>query len=126
MEGLRAHLHGAFTPLDFLGIHGFPHQCYKKVLRTVPEFFGNDEDSAIHHIASFCKLMADLKVYHEDDLMILFALAFEGNVEDWFNDLWDESINSMAKFFEKFLLRWHEGTIEEIEKLAKEYNACRH
>ena len=29
----------------------------------------------------------------------------------------------MAKFFEKFLLRWHEGTVEEIEQLAKQYDA---
>ena len=73
MEGLRAHLHGAFTPLDFSGIHGFPNECYKRVLRTVPEFFGSDEDLAIHHMVSFWKLMADLKVYHEDVLMIVFA-----------------------------------------------------
>ena len=55
--------------------------------------------------------------------MIVFALTFEGDAQDWFNDLWDESIDSMAKFFEKFLLHWHEGTVEEIEQLAKEYDA---
>ena len=104
MEGLRALLRKVFTPLDFSGIHGFPNGCYKIVLRIVPEFFGNDEDSTIHPIVSFSKLIADLKVYHEDDLMIVFALNFEGDAEDWFNDLWDESIDSMAKFFEKFLL----------------------
>ena len=68
----------------------------KRVLRIVPEFFGYDEDSTIHHIVSFCKLMADLKVYHEDDLMIVFALTFEGDAEDWLDDLWGESIDSMA------------------------------
>ena len=68
MEGLRAHLHKAFTPLDFSSIHGFPHECYKRVLGIVPKFSGKDEGWAIHHVASFCKLMADLKVYHEDDL----------------------------------------------------------
>ena len=68
--------------------------------------------------------MADLKVYHEDDLMIVFALTFEGDAEDWFNDLWDESIDSMAKFFEKFLLRWHEGTVDEIEQLACYHLSC--
>ena len=29
----------------------------------------------------------------------------------------------MARLFEKFLLRWHEGTVDEIEQLAKEYDA---
>ena len=76
MKELRALLHEAFAPLDFSGIHGFPNGCYKRVLRIVLEFFGNDEDLAIHHIVSFCKLMADLKVYHEDDLMIMFAFSF--------------------------------------------------
>ena len=123
MEGLRAHLHRAFSPLDLFGIHGFPHECYKRVLRTVLEFFGSDEDSTIHPIVSFSKLMADLKVYHEDDLMIVFALTFEGDAEDLFNDLWDQSIDSMAKFFEKFLLRQHEGIVDDIEQLAKEYDA---
>ena len=26
-------------------------------------------------------------------------------------------------FFERFLLRWHDGTVDEIEQLAKEYDA---
>ena len=29
----------------------------------------------------------------------------------------------MAIFFERFPLRWHDGTIDEIEQLAKEYDA---
>ena len=123
MEWLHALLHEAFTPLDFSGIHGFPNDCYKRVLRIVPEFFGNDEDSAIHHIVSFCKLMEDLKVYHEDDLMIVFALTLEGDAQSWFNDLFYEVIDSIARFFKKFHLRWHEGTVDEIERLAKEYDS---
>ena len=111
-ERLCALLHEAFTPLDFSDIHGFPNGCYKRVHKVVPEFFGIDKDSAIHHIVSFCKLMTDFKVYHEDDLMIVFALTFERDAEDWFNDLWDESIDSMTNVFKKFLLSWHEGTIE--------------
>ena len=122
MEAIRARLHGAFTPLYFSGIHGFPHEFHKIVLRTVPEFLGSDEDKEIHNMVSFCKLMVDLKVYHDDDLMIVFALTFERDAEDWFNDLWDESIDSIELFFEKFLLRWHEGTIDEIEQLAKEFD----
>ena len=34
-------------------------------------------------------------------ILSIFALAFEGDAEYWFNDLWDESIDSMAKCFEK-------------------------
>ena len=115
MEGLCAHLHGACTPLDSSGIHGFPNECYKRVLRIVPDFFGNDEDSIIHHIVSFCKLMVDIKVYYEDDLMIVFVLTFEGDAESWFNDLWDESIDSMAKFLRSFSFV---GMKEQLKRLS--------
>ena len=29
----------------------------------------------------------------------------------------------MANFFERFLLHWHDGIVDEIEQLAKEYDA---
>ena len=35
----------------------------------------------------------------------------------------DKSIDSVANFFERFLLRWHNGTVNEIEQLTKEYDA---
>ena len=38
-------------------------------------------------------------------------------------DLFDESIESEARFFVSFLLHWHEGTVDEIEQLAKEYDS---
>ena len=100
IEGLRAHLHGDFTPLDSSGIHGFPNGFYKRVHKVVPELFGNNEDTAICHIVSFCELMADLKVYHEDDLLIVFALTLEGDAQSWFNDLWEEGIDLVANSFE--------------------------
>ena len=41
----------------------------------------------------------------------------------WFYGLLDESIYLVAMFFERFLLRWHDGTVDEIEHLAKKYDA---
>ena len=35
----------------------------------------------------------------------------------------DESIDSVPNFFERFLLRWHDGRVDEIEQLAKKYDA---
>ena len=65
--------------MDFSKIHGFPNQCYDrgKVHDILPEFNGNDGVSATHHIASFCKLMADFNVRHEDDIMVVFAVTLE-------------------------------------------------
>ena len=62
-------------------------------------------------------------MYHEDDLMTTFAWTLERDVRNWICSLYDKSIASMAKFFECFLLRWHEGEEEEIKLLAKKYNA---
>ena len=67
--------------------------------------------------------MTDLKVDDKDDLMIVFSLTLEEDAQNWFYDLFDEAIDSVAGFFEKFLLRWHEGTVDDIEQLDKQCNA---
>ena len=117
--------HEAQSPLDFSKICRFPNECYDygKVHDILPEFHGNDGVSATHHIASLCKLMSDFNVHHGDDIMIVFAITLEGDAIIWFYGLLDESIDSLAKFFERFLLRWHDGTVDEIEELAIEYDA---
>ena len=104
---------------------GFPNQCYDrgKVHDILPEFYGNDGVSATHHIASLCKLMADFHVHHEDDIMVVFAITLERDAMIWFYGLLDESIDSVPNFFERFLLRWHDGIVDEIDQLAKEYDA---
>ena len=100
----------AYSPPDFSKIHGFPNQCYDpdKVDDILPKFYGNDGVSATHHIASFCKLMADFNVHHEDDIMIIFAITLEMDAMIWFYGLLDESIDLVAMFFERFLLCWHD------------------
>ena len=117
--------HEAYSLLDFSKIRGFPNECYDrgKVHDILPEFHGNDGVSATHHIASLCKLMYDFNVHHEDGIMIVFAITLEGDALIWFYGLLDESIDSVEIFFERFLLRLHDGTIDEIEQLAKEYDA---
>ena len=67
--------------------------------------------------------MADFNVHHEDDIMVVFAITLERDAMIWFYGLLDESIDSVLNFFERFLLRWHDGTVDEIEQLAKEYDA---
>ena len=116
--------HEAYGPLDFSKVHGFPSECYDPEIHDIlPEFHGNDGVSATHHIASFCKLMADVNVHHEDEIMIVFAITLVNNAMTWFCGLLDKSIDSVPKFFERFLLRWHDGTVDEIEQLAKIYDA---
>ena len=67
--------------------------------------------------------MVDFNVRHEDDIMIVFAITLERDAMIWFYGLLDESIDSVANFFERFLLRWHNGTVDEIQHLAKKYDA---
>jgi len=115
----------AYSLLNFSKIHGFPNQCYDrgKVHNILLEFNGNVGVSAIHHIASLCKLMANFNVHHEDDIMVVFAITLEMDAMIWFYGLLDESIDSVAKIFERFLLHWHDGIVDEIEQLAKKYDA---
>ena len=70
--------HEAYSPPDFSKVHGFPNECYdlEKVHDILPKFHGNDGVSATHHIVSFCKLMADFNVHHEDDIMVVFGKGF--------------------------------------------------
>ena len=55
--------------------------------------------------------------------MVVFAITLERDAMIWFYGLLDESINLVEMFFERFLLCWHDGTVDEIEQLAKEYDA---
>ena len=86
----------------------------------LPEFYGNVGVSAIHHIASLYKLIDDFNVHHEDDIMVIFSITLERDAMIWFYGLLDESIDLVAIFFERFLFRWHNGTADEIEHLAKQ------
>ena len=116
--------HEAYDPLDFSKVHGFPNECYDPEIHDIhPEFHGNDGLSATHHISSFCKLMGDFNVRHEDEIMIIFAITLVNDAMTWFYGLLDKSIDLVPNFFERFLLHWHDGTVDEIEQLAKEYDA---
>ena len=108
-EGLHALLLEIFSQLDFSNIHGFPNHGYahEKLFDVAPEFSGSNGDSATHHIVSFFKLVVDFNIYHEDDLMAIFAWPWEGDARHWLCSLYDKSIGSISKFFEYFLLRWH-------------------
>ena len=108
-ERLRTLLLQTFTQLDFSNIHGFPNHFYdhENLFNVAPEFYGNNDDSATHHIASFFKLVVDFNIYHADDLMTTFAWTLEGDARNWLCSLYDKSIASMVKFFDCFLLWWH-------------------
>ena len=55
--------------------------------------------------------------------MTIFAWNLERDARHWLCSLYDKSIGSISKFFEYFLLRWHEGEEEEIKQLARKYDA---
>ena len=67
--------------------------------------------------------MVEFNVHHEDDIMVIFAITLERDAIIWFYGLLDESIDLVAMSFERFLLCWHDWTVDEIEQLAKEYDA---
>ena len=79
------YLEEAYPPLDFLGIKGFPHDCFNHddLYEDAPIFNGMGE-SATTHISSFIKLVVEFNVFHEDDLMIIFACTLERDALEWF------------------------------------------
>ena len=52
---------------------------HDKLFDVASEFGGSNGDSATHHIVSFFKLVVDFNIYHEDDLMTIFAWTVEGD-----------------------------------------------
>ena len=55
--------------------------------------------------------------------MIVFAITLVNDAMTWFYGLLDKSIDLVPNFSKRFLLRWHDGIVDEIEQLAKTYDA---
>ena len=74
-----------FPQLDFSSILGFPNDGYDSdvLFDCTPSFHGFD-DSTIHHIASFIKIVVDFNSFHDDDLMRVFVCTLKDDALDWY------------------------------------------
>lgn len=61
-----------YMPLCFDGIHGFPNSIPYNLIKYLPNFSGNHENSASHHVQIFSDLVGDFEIAHEDVHMKLF------------------------------------------------------
>ena len=85
-EKYGAQITKKFQPIDFSNIPYFPNYCngVGDAYKWLPVFHGNYGDLAILHVKSFLQLMADSNVFHEDNMMEIFAGAFWGEACCWF------------------------------------------
>ena len=111
-EKFDAQLASRFPPIDFSNTPGFPNCCdgSTDVYNWLPIFYGDHGDSAIWHVKSFLQLIVDFNIFHEDDMMQMFASTFWGEAGYWFyQGLPDKCITSFPSFLWMFLEQWHDG-----------------
>jgi hypothetical protein len=68
-----------YSPIDFSGIVGYPHDISEDVIDNIPDFY--DHDDASTHIRAFTKCIeewCDPPIY-EDVLIQLFVLTLCGD-----------------------------------------------
>ena len=75
-----------FQPIDFSNIPGFPNygEGVGDAYNWLPPFHGDYGDSAIWHVKSFLQLIVDFNIFHEDNMMQMFASTFWGEACYWF------------------------------------------
>ena len=104
-EKYGAHLALRFQPIDFSNILGFPNCCdgLADAYNWLPYFYGYYGDLAIWNVKSFLQLIVDFNIFHEDDMMQIFASTFRGEACYWFyQGLPDKCITSFPSFLWMF------------------------
>jgi hypothetical protein len=93
-----------YSPIDFSGIVGYPHDISEDVIDNIPDFY--DHDDASTHIRAFTKCIeewCDPPIY-EDVLIQLFVLTLCGDwANDWFHDSPDKRFKNIRDLLHAFL-----------------------
>jgi hypothetical protein len=95
---------GFYSPIDFSGMVGYPHDISEDVIKKMSEF--HDYDDASAHIRDFGRCIdewCDPPIY-EDVLMELFVMnLILGYACDWFHDSKDNMFKTIWDFLHAFL-----------------------
>ena len=76
------------------------------IINYIRIFYGHN-DSAIHHVIDFIRLLATFNIVHEDNMMQMFASTLAEKAYCWFSeDLPNKHITSLSKFLDMFLKQW--------------------
>jgi hypothetical protein len=94
---------GFYSPLDFLGIVGYPHDISEDVIENIPDYHNFDDASA--HVRAFGHCIdewCDPPIY-EDVLMQLFVMTLcEDLAYDWFHDSNDNEFKTIRDLLFSF------------------------
>jgi hypothetical protein len=111
---------GAFySPIDFSGIVGYPHDVPEIVIENLPDFRNYGDANA--HIRAFGQCIdewCDPPIY-EDVLMQLFVMTLcEEDAYYWFHDSDDNKFKTIQDLMHAFLERWGDDQIETYNELV--------
>jgi hypothetical protein len=95
---------GFYSPIDFSGIVGYPHDISEDVIDNIPDYHNHGDASA--HIKAFTRCIdewCDPPIY-EDVLMQLFVMTLCGEwAYDWFHDSKDKKFKTIRDLLHAFL-----------------------
>jgi hypothetical protein len=94
----------SYSPIDFSGIVGYPHDISEDVIDNLPDYHDYGDGSA--HIRAFTQCIdnwCDPPIY-EDVIMRLFVMTLAGELAyDWFHDSNDKKFKTMRDLLFSFL-----------------------
>jgi hypothetical protein len=94
------------APLAFSDILGFPREDYDSNWLDFIGPFHVYHNSVVIHVASFVRVMTDFHIVHEHVRMMIFAFTLENETLEWYENLGEKQISSLAKYLMLFLKHW--------------------
>ena len=96
-------------------------------LKLLPWFTGEDSTSAQRHIENFCVFAENLNVENLDVVLRLFFQSLDGESQNWFKYLVDNTITSWEEMDNLFTLKWgekrdHGYVLTDFNALKKRHN----
>ena len=108
MDEERARISSEYHSINFSNIPGFPnYHNGEDISDHLPIFWGNKHPE-VRHVISFLKILVDINVLYEDDMMEMFVSTLRGNACEWYlKGLPNKGITSFLCFLRIFLRQWH-------------------
>lgn len=92
----------------------YPHPIPNEIRTAVPKFTGSNAIIGEAHCKAFDTVMEDLWLPYEDVKMNLFMQSLIEDARDWFRELLDFSISSLAEFKRLFLEQYGDHNSPEF------------
>lgn len=96
----------AYAPLEFSQIQGQPYQLpMRDYHEHLPKFVGNNAVTMDDQLDAFLQFVNDLKVQHEDVVLMMFVQTLLGDARAWYKVLPANAIDGWDSFQNTFTER---------------------